>query len=58
MLVPSVEQLGTGPERPLIVCASDIFGGKPVCVAWLTTASVSAFHHSPKNQRTESTLLS
>ena len=56
MLVPSVEQLGTGPERPLIVCASDIFGGKPVCVAWLTTASVSAFHHSPKIQ-TESTLL-
>ena len=36
-----------GPGRPLMVCASDMFGGNPDCVAWFITASTSAFHHSP-----------
>lgn len=30
-----------------MVKASDKFGPLPVCNAWLITASVSAFHHSP-----------
>ena len=36
-----------GPGRPLMVCASDMFGGNPDCVAWFITASTSVFHHSP-----------
>lgn len=47
MFLPLAGQLETGPGRPLMVWASEIFGANPVCVAWFITASVSAFHHSP-----------
>lgn len=46
-LVPWEEQLGKGPGKPLMVWASETFGGRPDFVAWFTTASTSAFHHSP-----------
>jgi hypothetical protein len=42
------EQLYSGPGSPLIVYASETFGPPPVCMAWLITASVSTFHHSPE----------
>lgn len=47
LVIPLAEQLYNGPGRPLIVYASETFGPPPVCKAWLITASVSTFHHSP-----------
>lgn len=40
-------QPGIGPVWPLMVWASDMFGGRPEFSAWLRIASTSDFHHSP-----------
>jgi hypothetical protein len=40
-----------------MVKASETFGPPPVCSAWLITASVSAFHHSPNEHTTQSISL-
>nr|AFK42084.1 unknown [Medicago truncatula] len=41
------EQGKSGPGFPLIVCASDIFGGNPIWFPWFTISSTSLCHHSP-----------
>jgi len=44
------EQGKSGPGFPLIVCASDIFGGNPIWFPCVSTASTSLCHHSPVNK--------
>lgn len=41
------EHGNSGPGFPLMVCASDIFGGIPILFPCFTTSSTSSFHHSP-----------
>lgn len=51
MIIPCDLQLGTGPGRPFIVCASETLGANPDLSASSITASTSDFHHSPANKK-------
>lgn len=50
MLLRFSEQGKSGPGFPLIVCASDIFGGNPIWFPCFSTSSTSLCHHSPVTQ--------